>query len=269
MEALVSVIMPAYNSASFIGEAIGSVLNQDYQNVELLIINDGSIDQTEEIVNSFSDQRIRYFYKENGGVSSARNVGLRFMRGAYFCFLDADDVFTQSSILSRIEIFDKNPRLDFVDGAIEFVDVSLNPLQIKTTPGYTGQPFPELLKLNEKCFIGNTWMIKRNQVAQYEFPEDMTHGEELFFYLTISRNGYYTFTHHTILLYRQSPVSAMRNLSGLQNGYRKLLIKVKNDFPEESTKYMRKRIIRIMFLSWLIDGRNPWKAISSIFEFLK
>lgn len=266
---LISVIMPAYNSAAFITEAIESVLSQEYENLELLVVNDGSVDHTEAVIKSFADNRIRYFYKENGGVSSARNKGLLEMKGEYFCFLDADDVFTNVSISSRLKVFEQNPDIDFVDGAIEYVDINLRSLERKSVPQFHGAPFPELLRLNEKCFIGNTWMIKKVANATYAFLEDLTHGEELFFYMTISQNGFYSFTKETILLYRQSGVSAMKNLSGLQGGYEKLLEKVRVGFPNVPTNYLRMRMIRIMFLSWLFDGKDPIKAILSIFKFLK
>ena len=104
---LVSIIMPAYNAASYIEEAIVSVLNQEHQNWELLIINDGSTDDTEDKVFNFSDTRIHYFKKKNGGVSSARNFGLKQMKGEYFCFLDADATYNPKRISSRLKGFQK------------------------------------------------------------------------------------------------------------------------------------------------------------------
>ncbi|MBK8309957.1 MAG: glycosyltransferase family 2 protein [Chitinophagaceae bacterium] len=83
---LISVIMPAYNVSFYIADSIQSVVDQTYSNWELLIINDGSTDNTAEVVQKFTDPRIRYFEKENGGVSSARNVGLDEMKGDFFAF---------------------------------------------------------------------------------------------------------------------------------------------------------------------------------------
>jgi glycosyltransferase involved in cell wall biosynthesis len=110
--------MPAYNAEKYIAEAINSVLNQSYPEFELLVINDGSSDQTAKIIRSFFDSRIKYFKQNNQGVSSARNTGLENMKGVYFCFLDADDVMPQDSLKSRLEIFNSNNKIDFVDGKV-------------------------------------------------------------------------------------------------------------------------------------------------------
>src|SRR5687767_1726855 len=99
---LVSIIMPAFNAEKFIEAAIQSVLDQTYSNIELIIINDGSSDRTEEKIFKFNANCIRYFKQENKGVSAARNQGLENMRGDFFCFLDADDIYPLNSIASRM-----------------------------------------------------------------------------------------------------------------------------------------------------------------------
>jgi glycosyltransferase involved in cell wall biosynthesis len=86
-----SVIIPLYNKENFIENTLKSVFNQSFTDFEVLIVNDGSIDTSEEKVLQFNDVRIRYFYKENGGVSSARNFGIEQATSNYITFLDADD----------------------------------------------------------------------------------------------------------------------------------------------------------------------------------
>lgn len=102
---MVSIIIPVYNGANYMKEAIDSALNQTYDNIEVIVINDGSNDQgeTEKIALSYGD-RIRYFYKENGGVSSALNLGIRMMKGDYFSWLSHDDVYCLNKIEKQIEI---------------------------------------------------------------------------------------------------------------------------------------------------------------------
>src|SRR5690606_22331258 len=114
---LVTVIMPAYNAGKYISAAIDSLIKQSYPNWELIIVNNGSADHTNEVVFSYRDERIKYFQlQENEGVSSARNRGLREMNGDFFCFLDADDMFPSNSLKHRLEIFQQNNELTFVDG---------------------------------------------------------------------------------------------------------------------------------------------------------
>jgi glycosyltransferase involved in cell wall biosynthesis len=86
-----SIILPTYNRASFISKAIESVIDQLYNKWELIILDDGSTDNTKEIVLSFNDDRIRYIYQENKERSAARNNGIRNAKGEYICFLDSDD----------------------------------------------------------------------------------------------------------------------------------------------------------------------------------
>lgn len=88
---LISVIMPAYNASSTISKAINSVLNQVYKNWELIIVNDGSKDNTLEICKKYETSNILVINQENGGLSKARNEGLKYSRGEYVCFIDSDD----------------------------------------------------------------------------------------------------------------------------------------------------------------------------------
>jgi glycosyltransferase involved in cell wall biosynthesis len=87
-----SVIIPSYNRGYILREAVDSVLGQSLQDFELLVIDDGSTDNTREAVDSIDDERVHYYYKENGGVSSARNLGMSKAKGEYVAFLDSDDI---------------------------------------------------------------------------------------------------------------------------------------------------------------------------------
>jgi glycosyltransferase involved in cell wall biosynthesis len=93
-----SIILPTYNRASFLPQSIGSVINQDFQDWELIVIDDGSTDHTKEVVNSFKDQRIKYFYQENSERSAARNNGIKQAQGAWLCFLDSDDEYLKEHL---------------------------------------------------------------------------------------------------------------------------------------------------------------------------
>ena len=91
---LVSIITPIYNGAEYVSKTIDAVLKQDYKNWEMLIVDDGSKDNSAEIVENYSmqDTRIRLFKKKNGGSASARNMALKHAQGRYICFLDSDDI---------------------------------------------------------------------------------------------------------------------------------------------------------------------------------
>ncbi len=260
----VSIIMPAYNAELYLEAAINSVIAQDHERWELLVINDGSTDRTSEVVANFNDKRIQYFEQENQGVSAARNKGLKVMKGDFFCFLDADDIFPQESISSRLIEFKRDRELHFVDGKVIYTNMQLVPTGKKYVPSYSGVPFRELLRLNPHCFFGNTWMVKNELEISYQFQEDMTHSEDIYFYLTISQGRKYGFTKKSVLIYRNQPYSAMSNLHGLEKGYLHLITKASRRFPEENLTHLKWRITRIMLASWLKIGKNPIRGILSV-----
>lgn len=113
---LVSVIVPCYNQALYLSDALNSLLSQTYTEWEAIIVDDGSPDNTEEIARPFcqSDSRIHYYRKENGGVASARNFGIGKAKGTYILPLDADDMIAPTYIEKAVKAFEKNPSYKMV-----------------------------------------------------------------------------------------------------------------------------------------------------------
>ena len=104
-----SVIIPAYNAAKYIEKSISSVLCQTVDDFEILVVDDGSTDDTRGIVEAIPDDRIRCIYQPNGGVSSARNTGIRSAKGDYICFLDADDLWKSNHLAVIAGLSEKYP----------------------------------------------------------------------------------------------------------------------------------------------------------------
>jgi teichuronic acid biosynthesis glycosyltransferase TuaG len=267
---LVSVIMPAYNAAAYIEEAIQSVLNQTYQNWELLIVNDGSKDDTEAKIKAFEDTRIHYFKQENQGVSAARNLALKNMKGDFFCFLDADDAYPPKSIEARLKVFKESEDIYFVDGTVLKKDADLKETLSVKKHTFVGDPRSALIRLDGSCFFGPSWMIRRDIDRTYQMKVGMTHAEDLFFYISISDKGIYKSCDEEILYYRVTDSSAMSNLKGLENGYAELYEEVKQieGVDQEDLNYLKKRIRRIMFRSYL-RNLELIKAIKAYIRFTK
>ena len=115
---LVSVIIPAYNYVDFIAEAIHSVLQQSHSNIEIIVVDDGSTDETASIVGALvkKDARIFYIYQYNQGLSAARNTGVKHSKGEFIVFLDADDVLHPQKIQAHLEHFKQAPSADISYG---------------------------------------------------------------------------------------------------------------------------------------------------------
>ena len=107
----VSVIIPTYNRANFLREAVASVLEQTEKNFELIIVDDGSNDETEDVVRSFNDERIVFVRIEHSGVSKARNVGVARSCGEWVAFLDSDDLWLPKKLSTQLDFFQKNPQV--------------------------------------------------------------------------------------------------------------------------------------------------------------
>lgn len=106
---IVSIIIPCYNSSRYIGEAIDSVLAQTHTLFELILVNDGSTDETEIIIRSYTDSRIRYIYQPNRGQSAASNAGIAAAKGDYIKFLDADDVLHPDHLAAQLAVLKDDP----------------------------------------------------------------------------------------------------------------------------------------------------------------
>ncbi len=109
---LVSVIIPVYNGELYIAEAIKNVLAQTYQPIEIIVVDDGSEDGTEEIVRSFKE--VEYIYQVNLGHGQAKNTGIEAANGFYIAFLDADDVWEANKLSLQINAFQSDPQVGFV-----------------------------------------------------------------------------------------------------------------------------------------------------------
>jgi glycosyltransferase involved in cell wall biosynthesis len=131
----VSVIIPAYNQCKFLGYAIQSVLDQTYQDFEVLVIDDGSTDDTGEVAKKFRDPRIKYIYQDNQGLSAARNMGIRHAEGEYLTYLDSDDLFLPDKLKLLVSALDSQPEVGFVAGQAIPIDESGNRIgKIFNTP---------------------------------------------------------------------------------------------------------------------------------------
>lgn len=130
---LVSAVIPVYNGAAYVADAIRSVLAQTYPRVECVVVDDGSTDGTAAVVRDFGD-RVRYLRQANGGVSSARNAGVAAARGEFVAFLDADDLWRPEKLERQMGLFRERPDLGLAYSAVEVVNEGLEPIGTMAAP---------------------------------------------------------------------------------------------------------------------------------------
>jgi len=144
-DSLVSVIIPVFNAEKYLGEAIESVLNQDYSPTEIIMVNDGSTDGSQEVAKHYKSQ-IHYIYQENMGLGKALNRGLESARGNFFSFLDADDIWIKDKLSQQVEVMKQSPDIDMIFGTvISFLSPELND-QTKKEIRHSREPIPGYCK---------------------------------------------------------------------------------------------------------------------------
>ncbi len=167
---LISVVIPTYNRAGYIAKTIQSVLQQTYIDFELIIVDDGSTDNTEAVVLSFTDARVSYYKKENAERAAARNYGVCKANGAYITFLDSDDLFMPYHLAEAIRYIRNNRAVDIFHQGYNVVDPEGRVL-------YPWKPLPDPVnrKLEEGNFLSCLGIfVKRNILLDQPFNEDRT-----------------------------------------------------------------------------------------------
>jgi glycosyltransferase involved in cell wall biosynthesis len=165
---LISVVIPTYNRANYIAKTIQSVLQQTYISFELIVVDDGSTDNTEAVVASFTDARVSYYKKANGERAAARNYGVNRANGAYVTFLDSDDLFMPDHLAEAIRYILKNPAIDIFHQGYNVVDPEGRVL-------YPWKPLPDPVnrKLEEGNFLSCLGIfVKRDILTHQPFNED-------------------------------------------------------------------------------------------------
>lgn len=211
----VSIIVPCYNQAQYLDEALQSVLEQTYQNWECIIINDGSPDNTEEVVKKWleKDSRFKYVLKENGGLSSARNAGLDMATGDYIQFLDSDDVLAENKLQLSLEqlILNQTSGVEVVITNFRKFTTSINS---STNPYCNLNPaqfnFESLLYQWGETFTIpiHCGLFKGNLFQQFRFPEHLRAKEDWVMWVSIFQfNCKAVFIDEPLVFYRMNPSS--------------------------------------------------------------
>jgi glycosyltransferase involved in cell wall biosynthesis len=204
---LVSVMMPAYNAERYIRQAIESLLTQTYPYWELIIVNDGSTDQTEQILQQMSDPRIKVIHQANGGEANARNCALRHMQGEYVAFLDADDLYSPQHLEHTVSYLQTHPNCDgvYTDGYY----CNANGQRLKTLSSrrrgpFTGHIFEAAVTASDIFGPPVCVVLRRAAIIQsnLRFDEDITIGPDWVFFITYAAVAQFGYLDQYTCLYR-------------------------------------------------------------------
>lgn len=185
---LVSIVIPVYNGSNYLQEALDSAVAQTYKNLEIIVVNDGSTDDTENIALSYGD-KIRYFYKENGGTSTALNLGIKNMSGEYFSWLSHDDLYYPNKIERNIEelakLEDKNTIIiSDLDGMTDHIRTFRTALYQEHRDAYPSRNLSYLYPVIYNKTHGCTHLISKKvfeTVGYFDVNERVAHDFEFYY----------------------------------------------------------------------------------------
>ena len=209
----VSIIIPAYNAAPYIEETIQSIYKQTYQSWEVIIINDGSTDNTAGIIKSFKDPRIQCITQKNAGVAAARNKGLHFAKGEFIVFFDADDLMTPEFLSERVNALKNDLTIGYVGGVVETF-----PIKGRIKKAAASDPVNEILFFNSSFVtVPSNYMFRKGILVNNEirFNKELSSSADRFFILEVSRitKGKNLAGEKGKLLYRYTSQSMSNNVT--------------------------------------------------------
>ncbi|MEO0986046.1 MAG: glycosyltransferase [Cyanobacteria bacterium J06639_14] len=234
----VSVVIPAYNIETYLESALQSLISQTFEHFEVIIVDDGSTDKTHDIAKQFCyrDNRFKVVCKPNGGLSSARNYGIRHANSEYIALLDADDIYRPRKIETHVAILEQHASVGVVysasqairdDGKSIFISLSGKPVD--------RNPLKALLFKN---FIGHgsNAIFRRSIFYEVgEFDETLRSSEDIDFWLRIAGTQNWTFYRvpEKLSCYRVRPSGLSFNIEGMQTSHEAVLQAAYQRFPQE------------------------------------
>jgi glycosyltransferase involved in cell wall biosynthesis len=299
----VSVIIPTYNRAHLVGKAIQSVLDQTFSDFEVIVVDDGSTDNTRKVVSQFKD-KVRYIYQDNKGRSAARNSGMRNSRGQYITFLDSDDHYLPDKLRKQVESMDKNP--GYAMSFTSSIWLNEEGRYLHTwRPVLNGSIYPELMRVKHNKVALPSVMIHREipDGGEY-FNESLNTCEDLEYWCRIAKE-------HKVLTIQEGLViintdtrpsqavfydhfsSTLKYYSNIFNADRSIAEPVKraiytdlfvkyylNATTDQDKKYILSEIVKVkpayvlpalmkVYASKLFEAARKYNRVRTIFRFCK
>lgn len=261
----VSIIIPTYNSGKYITQAIDSVLNQSYRDFEIIVVDDGSTDNTREVLSPYIENlTIKYIYQSNQGPGAARNKGIEVASGKFICFLDGDDLLLNESFITRATMLEKNKNLALVfsDFYISFSQNNSPIVRLKSLSfmdyfhSAIHSQSGEFIIFNNSFYHKNltfpvwpiwtgTVMLRKEIIDRIgKFRTDISIAEDVDFWLRAVKNNYVGYVNKPLSHYRRSKGVLTKNFENYYKGGINLREKVLS--KEKSSKTINIFLINLI-----------------------
>lgn len=203
----VSIVMPIYNGVPFVGEAINSVLSQSLEDWELIVVDDGSTDTTQTILDNINDPRVLKLCQDNQGAAVARNTALNHATGEFIGFLDADDLYFPSALQDMVEFLDGFPTIDVVysDGIICSADLKPIMRLTEIRPGiYTGRILDQVVLSSSVITVPACTLTRRAAITRNNtrFDSTLRPSEDWDFWIHLALDAQFAYLNRLACMYR-------------------------------------------------------------------
>ncbi|MGD2183358.1 glycosyltransferase [Lusitaniella coriacea] len=247
----ISIVIPVYNGSITIQETIESVLNQTFQDIEILIINDGSNDKTLEVISKFEDPRIQVFSYSNAGLAVSRNRGIAKATGDYIAFLDADDLWTPDKLQAQWQELQENPDAAVAYSWTDYIDESSQFLFSGRRTSLSGDVYPELLVRN-LLENGSNPLIRQQALKEIgDFDPLVNAAADRDMYLRLAARYSFICVPSPQILYRVSAQSMSANLTQQEQHSVAVIEKAFKQAPQ-SLQHLKKQSLANIYkyLAW-------------------
>ncbi len=268
----VSIVMPTYNAMPHLVEAIDSIICQSFSDWELLVVNDGSTDESASYLASIDDPRVKVLHQSNSGVSAARNSALEIAQGEYIVLTDADDFLPEESLRVRVDYLDSHPGTGLVLGGLSVRDSTLANEISTVTPYFEGRMLPRLVARDERVCYSNYYMFRRCLLGGARFKVGLQYSEDQLFAIQLASAadihcGFVPVDTYWYRRWNQQLTTGERSIRGQQDGFETLVVEVSrlSSVSLKDQLVFRHKLARCMLLDWL-SIRKPATAVAGFFR---
>lgn len=256
----ISIIIPTYNSSQTIGETLSSVFNQTFENFEIILINDGSTDDLNLVLQNFKDRRLKVFNYPNGGLAIARNRGIKKAEGEYLAFLDADDLWHKNKLQTHLDALEfskkSNPKVAVAYSWSYFLDSETQQCFEDDAVAYQGDVLSELLQSN---FItsGSNILVSREAVLSTGFFDQRYKGpSDWDYWLRLAQQWEYILIPERQVFYRQTRTSMSSQVPEMEQEHVQVLDTIFPSLPSNLQSLKPIALSNIYFYSAQLYSRQ-------------